>query len=174
MAEAERPLWNITYYLVNRLYREQAAFNTIHGFNLESSSLLDLVPLSVRALVDMYQVASSITTAEGFYDGKVNIGGYDIYVEDAVIFANMPAVTKGDRKLKQMAVKALNERWETLYYDKELKKYLYDKKKTGHHQRYDKKWTTTLKYKYNPVAKTQFIMHNGDQAVRDFNFGTLK
>lgn len=174
IAEVERPEWNLIYYLSNRLYREQAAFNTIHGFNLESTSLIDPIPLSIQAAYDIYQVCSSVKKAEEFYNGKVKIDNKSYTIDDAVHFANLPGDTKGRRLLKRQAIKALNDRWENLYYDEDMKRYLYDKKKKGHHRRYDRRWVNTLKYKYNPMAKLEFVMHNGDQAVRDYNFGTLK
>lgn len=168
-AEDTRPWWNLTYYMANRLYREQAAFNTVSGFKLEGTSLFDIMPLSVNAILDIYKTCSSVVKSNNFYDGTISVAGQTYTVDYAVELVNNP---KTNPKAKKLIARALTERWEKLYYDVPMKDYLYDKAKKGHHKRFDPKYKTTLQMKYDFGRREQYIMHNGDQATRDYNFGT--
>lgn len=82
--------YNITnglmYYFANRLYREQAAFNTPTGIFNESTQLMDLVPAGASALWDVGQMAYQLggapfadeTNSKFFYqsneEGRYEVG----------------------------------------------------------------------------------------------------
>lgn len=57
-AEQNRPGWNMAAALSNRIYREQAAFDTWTGVTSEGKSLIDIYPLSLKAVQDIVHLIS--------------------------------------------------------------------------------------------------------------------
>ena len=168
-AEKTRPEWQLSYYLINRLRREQEAFNTYKGFNFEGKSLLDPMPISFNCIADLCDIGRGYLTTDPFYNSTIYIAGQPRSVEQLIDIVNDPNV---DKRAKILITKQLEKHWENFGSKAEFKKYIHDRRKKGHHRRFDPKWKTLLNNK-RPSKRIDYIKQGGDQAVRDYNFGTM-
>lgn len=62
--DVDNKFWGFMFYMVNRLYREQAAFNLPSGMWYEATQLLDYVPTGLSGMMACYEVGSLFIKTE--------------------------------------------------------------------------------------------------------------
>jgi hypothetical protein len=149
--------------------KPQEAFNTYKGFNFEGKSLLDPMPVSFNCIADLCDIGRGYLMTDPFYNSTIYLAGQPRSVEQLIDIVNDPNV---DKKAKSIITKQLEKHWENFGSKAEFKKYIHDRRKKGHHRRFDPKWKTILNNK-RPDKRIDYIKQGGDQAVRDYNFGTM-
>lgn len=98
-AEKNRPGWNMTAIISNRMYRESAAFDTFTGLTSEGKSLIDLYPLPLKAVQDIYHTISITKIGKEFQTQQIDF--YDGYREyDTEIIAHYYEVLGGEENKK--------------------------------------------------------------------------
>ena len=183
-SRANEPAVQFGYYMVNRLLREQAAFNTWTGLSTESRALLDPMPIAVSFARDLYQLSDGYFTTEKFLQDTINSPHYGkLSVAKAMDLVRMSVeeiqdLCPGAKKtqvieMQKHLTKFIKKAWVDGEYGKEeeLKNYFTDKRKRGKWDRMTPRWKNSLEMKL-PHKKIDYIIHEGIQATNDYNFGT--
>ena len=183
-SRAKEPAVQFGYYMINRLFREQAAFNTWIGVSTEARALLDPMPIAVSFARDIYRLADGYFTTEKFLQeyidsphfGKVSVARAMDIVRMSVeeiqdMCPNVPKTTIVETQ-KHLS-KFIRKAWVDGEYgtDGEFKNYFTDKRKRGKWDRMTPRWKNSLEMKL-PHKKLDYILHEGIQATNDYNFGT--
>lgn len=176
-------------YVLNRLYREQAAFNLLSVFGAESTSLLDPLPIAFNFIYDVWRLADGYVVTEKFRKEKVNVNNEDMSIEDALNIAQLTANEWNDLYLElhpktQLSKSAIQQRhkeyrdaiietWTSKKYGTkdEFAKYFYTKSKRSKYPRFYPKYKATLDMKL-PWNKLNYIFTDGVGATDDYNFGS--
>lgn len=200
-AQINRPWWNRAYVIGTRVAREQAAFDTPKGFKTEGGSVVDVVPLSFRATMEIIEVLSSLRVGNAFsrtfidHKQEIDLHAVNFYlggnrrnritVAEAAEIINTPTdelhMRLGDARedfpkkeihlIKKRLREAISNKWEQNYPRRKMDKYLYPKSKKGHHKRYEPKGPIILENKLKPWKRWEYISSQGDQVVRDYTYG---